>query len=99
MIAGAIRAEAFFTLTDIRGILRDRDDPDSLIRTVRTDETEDLIASGVISGGMIPKVRSCTEAINRGVKRVFVIDGRIPHAILVEMLTDEGIGTMFTKGE
>ena len=99
MIAGAIRAEAFFTLTDIRGILRDRDDPESLIRTVRTDETEGLIASGIISGGMIPKVRSCTEAINQGVKRVFVIDGRIPHAILVEMLTDEGIGTMFTKGE
>ena len=99
MIAGAIKAEAFFTLTDIRGILRDRDDPGSLIRTVRADETESLIESGVISGGMIPKIRSCTDAINAGVKRVFVIDGRIPHAILIEMLTDEGIGTMFTKGE
>ncbi len=99
MIAGAIRAESFFTLTDVRGILRDRDDPESIIRTVRTDETEDLIKSGVISGGMIPKVRSCTEAISAGVKRVFVIDGRIPHAILIEMLTDEGVGTMFTKGE
>ena len=99
MIAGAIRAESFFTLTDVRGILRDKDDPESLIRVVKTDETEDLIKSGVISGGMIPKVRSCTEAINGGVKRVFVIDGRIPHAILIEMLTDEGVGTMFTKGE
>lgn len=99
MIAGAIRAESFFTLTDIRGILRDRNDPESLIRTIRADETENLIKNGVISDGMIPKVRSCTEAINAGVKRVFVIDGRIPHAILVEMLTDEGIGTMFTKGE
>ncbi len=99
MIAGAIRAESFFTLTDVRGILRDKDDPESIIRTVRTDETEDLIKSGIISGGMIPKVRSCTEAINGGVKRVFVIDGRIPHAILIEMLTDEGVGTMFTKGE
>ena len=99
MVNEASSVAPFFTLTDVRGILRDKDDPESLIRVVKTDETEDLIKSGVISGGMIPKVRSCTEAINGGVKRVFVIDGRIPHAILIEMLTDEGVGTMFTKGE
>ena len=98
-IAAELRAESFITMTDIRGILRDKDDPDTLIREIRTDETEGLIGQGVISGGMIPKIRCCTEAIEAGVKKVFVIDGRIPHAILIEMLTDEGIGTMFTKAE
>ena len=98
-IAAELRAESFITMTDIRGILRDKDDPDTLIREIRTDETEGLITQGIISGGMIPKIRCCTEAIEAGVKKVFVIDGRIPHAILIEMLTDEGIGTMFTKAE
>ena len=98
-IAAELRAESFITMTDIRGILRDKDDPETLIREIRTDETEGLIEQGVISGGMIPKIRCCTEAIGAGVRKVFVIDGRIPHAILIEMLTDEGIGTMFTKAE
>lgn len=96
-IAAELRAESFITMTDIRGILRDKDDPETLIREIKSSETEALIEQGVISGGMIPKIRCCTEAIEAGVKKVFVIDGRIPHAILIEMLTDEGIGTMFTK--
>lgn len=96
-IAGELKAESFITLTDTRGILRDKEDPSTLMRRIDISETEDLISQGIISDGMIPKIRCCTEAIKNGVKKVFVIDGRIPHAILIEMLTDEGIGTMFTK--
>jgi len=94
-IAAALKAESLITLTDIRGILRDMDDENSLIRVIRVDEVPALMNSGVISGGMIPKVECCIEAVRRGVKKVFVIDGRVPHSILIEMLTDEGIGTMF----
>lgn len=94
-IAAALKAESLITLTDIRGILRDMDDENSLIRVIRVDEVPALMNSGVISGGMIPKVECCVEAVRRGVKKVFVIDGRVPHSILIEMLTDEGIGTMF----
>jgi len=94
-IAAALTAESLITLTDIRGILRDMDDENSLIRVIRVDEVPALMNSGVISGGMIPKVECCVEAVRRGVKKVFVIDGRVPHSILIEMLTDEGIGTMF----
>lgn len=94
-IAGVLRAESLISLTDIAGILRDKNDPSSLIPHMTVDETKTLIDDGVISDGMIPKVECCTNAIKDGVKKVFIIDGRIPHSILIETLTDEGIGTMF----
>jgi acetylglutamate kinase len=94
-IAGALKAEALFTMTDIAGILRDKDDPSSLIQKIYVSDAPGLMRDGIISGGMIPKVDCCVEAIRRGVKRVFIIDGRVPHSILIEALTDEGIGTMF----
>lgn len=95
-IAGELGAESLISMTDIAGILRDRNDPATLIPVIRTADAPKLIADGVISGGMIPKVECCINAIHWGVNRVFIIDGRIPHAILIEMLTNEGIGTMFT---
>lgn len=98
-IASALNAESFITLTDTHGILRDKEDPSTLIKKLNISQTETLISDGIISDGMIPKIRCCTEAIKEGVKKVFIIDGRIPHSILIEMLTDEGIGTMFTKDE
>ena len=85
-------------MTDIRGVLRDPQDESSLISVVRAGEAPALMREGVISGGMIPKVECCIEAIRRGVKKVFIIDGRVKHAILIECLTDEGVGTMFTQG-
>ena len=94
-IAGCLKAESLISMTDIAGLLRDKDDPSSLIPVVNISEAPQLIRDGIISGGMIPKVDCCIEAIRRGVKRVFIIDGRIPHSILIEALTDEGIGTMF----
>ena len=93
-IAGAIKAESLISMTDIAGILRDKDDPSSLIPMIDIRDAAKLFDEGIISGGMIPKVECCIEAINRGVKKVFIMDGRIPHAILIEMLTDEGAGTM-----
>lgn len=95
-IAGALRAESLISMTDISGILRDKDDPSTLISEIKISEAPKLIEDGVISGGMIPKVECCTNAIKWGVKKVFIIDGRVPHSILIETLTDEGIGTMFT---
>ncbi len=94
-IAGALKAESLIILTDTPGILRDKDDPSSLISHITVKETEKLIEKGIIVGGMIPKVECCINAISDGVERVFIIDGRIPHSILSETLTDEGIGTMF----
>ncbi len=94
-IAGKLRAECMISMTDIAGLLRDKDDPSSLIPMVNVSEAPQLMHEGVISGGMIPKVECCIEAIRRGVKKVFILDGRVPHAILMEILTDEGIGTMF----
>lgn len=94
-IAGNLKAECLISMTDISGILRDKDDPSTLISKINVSEAPQLIHRGIISGGMIPKVGCCIEAIRRGVNRVFIIDGRIPHAILIETLTDEGIGTMF----
>ncbi len=96
-IAGALGAESLISMTDIAGILRDKDNPSTLIPVIRTEDAPKLIADGTIGGGMIPKVECCINAIHLGVKRVFIIDGRIPHAILIEMLTNEGIGTMFTQ--
>ncbi len=98
-IAGQLKCESLITMTDIAGILRDKNDPSTLIPTIYVSEAPQLIAEGIISGGMIPKIECCIEAIRRGVKKVFVIDGRIPHAILIETLTDEGIGTMFVTGD
>ena len=97
-IAGELGAESLISMTDIAGILRDKNDPTTLIRVIRTADAPQLIADGTIQGGMIPKVECCIDAIRWGVDRVFIIDGRIPHAILIEMLTNEGIGTMFTGG-
>ena len=93
-IAGMLKAESLITMTDISGILRDKDDPSTLISKINVSEAPRLYYEGVISGGMIPKVECCIEAIRRGVGKVFIIDGRVPHAILIETLTDAGIGTM-----
>ena len=95
-IAGALEAECLISMTDIAGILRDKDDPSTLIPKITTAQAVDLFRDGTISGGMIPKVECCLEAINRGVKKVFIMDGRIPHSLLIETLTDEGAGTMVT---
>ncbi len=96
-IAGMLGAESFISMTDISGLMRDKDDPDSLISKINIAEAEALMQDGTIVGGMIPKVQCCIDALTHGVHKVFVIDGRIPHAIIIETLTDEGIGTMFTK--
>lgn len=94
-IAAALDAESLILMTDISGIMRDKNDPSTLIPKIRADEVPQLIKDGIISGGMIPKAQCCEDAIERGVKKVFIIDGRVPHSILIETLTDEGIGTMF----
>jgi acetylglutamate kinase len=86
-------------MTDTRGLLRDKNDENSLIPVVNHNEVSELIASGVISGGMIPKIECCVQSLVDGVKKSVIIDGRIPHAILIEMLSDEGIGTLFQKEE
>ena len=93
-IAGAMHADRLFTMTDIPGILRDVNDPDSIIKRVNTEEARELFNQGVITGGMIPKVECCIEAIENGVRRVTILDGRVPHAVLLELLTDEGAGTL-----
>lgn len=94
-IAGELKAECLISMTDIVGLLRDKDDPSTLISKVYVSDAPKLVRDGVISGGMIPKVNCCIEAIRRGVGKVFIIDGRVPHSILMEILTDEGLGTMF----
>ena len=96
-IAGALKAESLISMTDIVGLCRDKDDPSTLISKVHVSDAPKLVRDGVISGGMIPKVNCCIEAIRRGVHKVFIIDGRIPHSILIEILTDAGIGTMFVS--
>lgn len=95
-IAGKLGAESMLTMTDISGVLRDKDDPETLLSRITVSEVPQLMAEGVISGGMIPKIQCCVEAIRRGVKRVFIIDGRVEHSMLMELLTDAGLGTMFT---
>ena len=97
-IAGALNAERLIMMTDIVGLLRDKDDPSTLIPNVTISEARALEESGVISGGMIPKIECCIEAINEGVENVVIMDGRVPHSILMELLTDEGAGTMVTGG-
>ena len=94
-IAGELKAESLISMTDTVGLCKDKDDPSTLIPKVYVSEAPKLIKNGIISGGMIPKINCCIEAIRRGVHKVFIIDGRIPHSILIEILTDAGIGTMF----
>ena len=96
-IAGELGAESLIAMTDIAGILKDKNDPSTLISSIKVSDLPGLISDGVIQGGMIPKAECCRSAIEWGVNRVFIIDGRVPHAILIEMLTNEGIGTMFTR--
>ena len=97
-LAGALGAERLIMMTDISGILMDKDDPSTLIPRITVSEAKKLYADGVISGGMIPKVDCCIEALEHGVDNVVIMDGRIPHSILMELLTDEGAGTMVMKG-
>jgi len=96
-LAGALSAKRLIMMTDICGVLRDKDDASTLIPEIKLSEAEELYKSGVISGGMIPKVDCCITAIKQGVKRVIIMDGRVPHSILMELLTDEGSGTMFVE--
>ena len=98
-IAGKLKAESLISMTDIAGILKDKDDPSTLISKIYVEDAAKLMDEGIIQGGMIPKVQCCVDAINLGVRKVFVIDGRIPHSIIIEVLTDEGIGTMFVKND
>ena len=94
-IAGELNAEKFIAMTDIKGVLRDKNDDSTLMKYINVSELKSLEKEGIIDGGMIPKVQCCVEAIRRGVKFVVIIDGRIPHSILIEMLTDDGAGTEF----
>ena len=97
-IAGALQAERLIMMTDIAGILRDKEDPSSLIPELTLAEAQGLRSSGIISGGMIPKLDCCLEALKAGVKNTVIMDGRVPHSILMELLTNEGAGT-WIKGE
>lgn len=98
-IAGMLKAESFINMTDTAGLLEDEKDESTLIGKIFVSEAQRMINQELLSGGMIPKVSCCIEAIRRGVKKVFIIDGRVPHSILIETLTDEGMGTMFVSGE
>ena len=97
-LAGSLGAERLIMMTDIAGILRDKDDPSTLIPRITVSEAKKLYDEGIISGGMIPKVDCCIEALEHGVNNVVIMDGRIPHSILMELLTNEGAGTMVMKG-
>ncbi|MCF0143259.1 MAG: acetylglutamate kinase [Parasporobacterium sp.] len=96
-IAGALEAERLIMVTDIQGVLRDKDDETTLIPELTVKEAKKLYDEGIISGGMIPKVDCCIHALNLGVRKVIIMDGRVPHSILMELLTDEGAGTMFLE--
>lgn len=92
-MASALKADKFILLTDVRGILRDRNDESTLIQSIRAAEAEEMIRTGAIHGGMIPKVRACLDALAAGVKKTHILDGRTPHSLLLEVFTDRGIGT------
>ena len=94
-----MKAERLISMTDIAGILKDKDDPSSLIPNITIKEAYKLFEDGTVSGGMIPKVQCCIDAIHKGVEKVIIMDGRIPHSLLIELLTDEGAGTMVTEDE
>ncbi len=98
-IAGGMKAERLISMTDIAGILKDKDDPKSLIPNITIKEAYKLFEDGTVSGGMIPKVQCCIDAIHKGVEKVIIMDGRVPHSLLIELLTDEGAGTMVTEDE
>jgi acetylglutamate kinase len=98
-LAGAIGAEKFILLTDVPGVLRDVKDPSSLIKQIQKKDLPGLMESGVISGGMIPKIECCAHAMDSGVHRAHIIDGRVPHSLLLEIFLDKGVGTMITTGE
>ncbi|MGD9927678.1 MAG: acetylglutamate kinase [Sphaerochaeta sp.] len=98
-VAGSLSAQKLVFLTDVEGILKDKDDPSSIIRTLSTRQAEAYIQDGTINGGMIPKVQCCLDGLEKGVSSVHVLDGRVPHAILLEIFTTRGIGTMVTKEE
>ena len=98
-IAGALSAQKLVFLTDVEGILRDKDDPSTIIRRMSRQEAVSLIEDGTIKGGMIPKVECCLDALEKGVKTVHVLDGRLPHSMLLEIFTANGIGTMVTPGK
>ena len=93
-LAVALGAEKLILLTDVRGVLQDPKDESTLIRQIRLAEVPNLIGSGIISGGMIPKIDCCVNALEHGVQRTHILDGRIPHSILTEMLSHKGVGTM-----
>ncbi len=95
-IASALSAADLLLMTDIRGLLRDKNDEETLIPQVRVSDVPALIRQGIISGGMIPKIECCVEAVRRGVDKAFIIDGRIPHSLLIELFSSAGIGTMFS---
>ena len=95
-IAGALNAQKLVFLTDVEGILRDKDDPSTIIRRMSAQEAIDMIADGTINGGMIPKVECCLDALRKGVRTVHVLDGRLPHSMLIEIFSADGIGTMVT---
>lgn len=96
-IAGALHAQKLVFLTDVEGILRDKDDPATILSQLTLAEAEHYIADGTISGGMIPKAQCCMDGIRQGVQSVHILDGRIPHSLLLEIFTNEGIGTMMTR--
>ena len=94
-IAESLKAETLMFMTDTPGLLKNKDDESSLIKQIKVDELDKLLEDGTISGGMIPKVKHCINAVKNGVKKVFIMDGRVPHSMIIQMFTDEGIGTMF----
>ena len=98
-IAGALKAKRLIMMTDVPGVLQDKDDPDSLIPEITIAEAKELYDEGIISGGMIPKVECCVGAIEKGVHKVVIMDGRVPHSIIMELLTNEGAGTLVTGGK
>lgn len=96
-IAGALKAQKLVFLTDVEGILMDKDDPDSIIRRLSVTQAENFISDGTIAGGMIPKAKCCMDGINQGVESVHILDGRLPHSLLLEIFTNDGCGTMMTR--
>lgn len=95
-LAVALKAKKLILLTDVRGLLHDVNDPESIIHRLKVSEVPALVKEGVISGGMIPKVECCVEAVRKGVERATILDGRVPHSILIELLSKVGVGTMFS---
>jgi acetylglutamate kinase len=96
-VAAALKAEKLVFLTDMPGLLADKDDPATLIHTLQSSEVAGLTERGVISGGMIPKINACLNALESGVARTHIIDGRVPHALLLEIFTDKGLGTLVSR--